>query len=122
MRHSAGLFLAVVAIVAAGCDSSSDDKGRTSFAFAVLSDVHLHDSATLGASGPEFEAYLAADRNKMIAESEEILDAALADLKVTPLDFMLISGDLTKDGERVNHELLSSKLVALEAAKPGLHV
>jgi 3',5'-cyclic AMP phosphodiesterase CpdA len=58
----------------------------TSARFAVLSDPHLHDAAALGASGPEFEAYVAQDR-KMIAESAEILDAAVADLKAASLDF-----------------------------------
>ncbi len=89
--------------------------------FAVLSDVHLHDGAALGASGPDFEAYLALDR-KMIGQSQELLDAALADLDAAPLDFLLVSGDLTKDGERANHELLARKLAALERRHHGLEI
>jgi 3',5'-cyclic AMP phosphodiesterase CpdA len=89
--------------------------------FAIFSDPHLHDAAALGASGPDFEAYLARDR-KMIGDSQEILDAALADLGATPLDFVLVSGDLTKDGERVNHELMAKKLAALERKSRDLHV
>jgi 3',5'-cyclic AMP phosphodiesterase CpdA len=89
--------------------------------FAVLSDVHLHDGAALGASGPDFEAYLALDR-KMIGESQELLDAALADLDRAPLDFVLISGDLTKDGERVNHELMARELAALQRRHHGLGI
>ena len=82
--------------------------------FAVISDTHLHDGATLGASGSDFEAYLAQDR-KMIAQSQETLDATLADLTAKKPEFLLISGDLTKDGEKVNHQLMASKLAALRA-------
>jgi 3',5'-cyclic AMP phosphodiesterase CpdA len=89
--------------------------------FAVMSDLHLHDNAALGASGPYFEAYLAQDR-KLLAQSQEILEAALADLEATPLDFVLVPGDLTKDGEKVNHELVASKLAALERSHRDLHV
>ncbi|MCD8343024.1 MAG: metallophosphoesterase [Oscillospiraceae bacterium] len=80
---------------------------------AVISDDHLYDT-TLGASGSAFEAYLAGDR-KLLAESEAILDSALATIAESGVDYLLISGDLTKDGERQNHELLAEKLAAFEA-------
>jgi 3',5'-cyclic AMP phosphodiesterase CpdA len=82
--------------------------------FAIISDPHLHDDVTLGASGPDFQAYLAQDR-KMIAQSQETLDATLADLTAKKPEFLLISGDLTKDGEKVNHQLMASKLATLRA-------
>jgi hypothetical protein len=82
--------------------------------FAILSDAHLHDDATLGASGPDFQTYLAQDP-KMIAQSQETLDATLADLTAKKPEFLLISGDLTKDGEKVNHQLMASKLATLRA-------
>nr|WP_320133069.1 metallophosphoesterase [uncultured Holophaga sp.] len=93
-----------------GSHSSTASAGRASF--AVLSDTHLHDGADLGASGSDFAAYLAGDR-KMIAESEEILDVALGDIETQKPDFLMISGDLTKDGEQVNHLLMSYKLSEL---------
>ena len=93
-------------------DSSKVPVGKASF--AVMSDTHVHDTATLGASGAEFEAYLAQDR-KMIVESQETLDATLTDLKTQKLDFLLITGDLTKDGEKVNHQLMASKLAQVRA-------
>ena len=81
--------------------------------FAVFSDPHLYDGDTLGTGTPEFAAYLAQDR-KLIAESSEILSSVLADLKWKPFDFVLVPGDLTKDGERVNHEMLAGMLAELE--------
>lgn len=95
----------------AGCGGSGGDDGPVHL--AVLSDVHLYDSSALGTSS-ELDAYLLQDR-KMIKESVEIFDAALAAIVATQPDALLISGDLTKDGERVNHELLAARLKALRA-------
>jgi 3',5'-cyclic AMP phosphodiesterase CpdA len=115
-RVTTFVLFTLVFLITAGCrpDVKSTD-------FAVLSDVHLHDDAALGASGPYFEAYLMQDR-KMIAQSQEILDSALADLAAAPLDFVLISGDLTKDGERKNHELMANKLAALQRQHRDLRI
>ena len=82
--------------------------------FAVFSDPHLYDTAALGASTPEFALYVAQDR-KMIADSNEILTSVINDLKSRPLDFVLVSGDLTKDGELVDHQLMAAKLGELKA-------
>jgi len=76
--------------------------------FGVLSDLHFYDTA-LGTSGAAFEAVLRSDR-KMLIESAELLDFALREIKEADLDFLLISGDLTKDGELVNHLKVSEKL------------
>jgi hypothetical protein len=94
-------------------DFSITNLGPVSF--AIFSDPHVHDNVSLGASGPDFEAYLAQDR-KMIAQSQETLDATLADILAKKPEFLLISGDLTKDGEKVNHQLMATRLAALRAA------
>ena len=89
--------------------------------FAVLSDIHVLDAGALGDSGPAFAAYLAGDR-KMLPESEETLDFALADVVSHKPSFVLICGDLTKDGEQVDHLVVASKLAALEAAGISVYV
>lgn len=85
----------------------------TAAGFGVFSDPHLYDGAALGTTGADFEQYLAGDR-KLIVESQEILDVVLAQLQQSNLDFVLVSGDLTKDGERINHQLLADKLAVLK--------
>lgn len=106
------------ALVACGGSSSSDSSvtntsttTSSASSFAVLSDPHLYDITTLGDSA-ELDTYLQNDR-KMLKDSVQIFDAALADIKTRNVDFVLISGDLTKDGERINHELMVSRLTAL---------
>ena len=85
----------------------------TTAKFATFSDPHLYDAAALGTGTPEFLQYLAQDR-KMIAESSEILTSVIDDLKTRALDFVLVPGDLTKDGELVNHQLMAAKLGELK--------
>ncbi len=94
--------------------------------FAVISDPHLYDIG-LGVTGSAFEAVLFSDR-KLLAESEAILAAAIERITADPsVDFIIVPGDLTKDGERVNHELFAQYLSGLEDAglpvfvAPGNH-
>jgi 3',5'-cyclic AMP phosphodiesterase CpdA len=115
------LALVPILLGLAACSSSSSTAtAAATTRFAVFSDPHLYDTATLG-TGSALDTYIAGDR-KMIVQSEEILDAALADLEGESLDFVLVTGDLTKDGEKVDHELFASKLAALEAAGTKVYV
>lgn len=79
--------------------------------FMVFSDPHLY-SRSLGAEGKAWEEYLLKDR-KLLAESEDLLLQALEEVRREKPQFLLIPGDLTKDGELVNHRLLASHLRAL---------
>jgi len=79
--------------------------------FAVISDLHFYD-VSLGATGAAFEAELLGDR-KLLVESEELLNFAIGQLLRSDAQFVLISGDLTKDGETLNHEGLAKKLQLL---------
>ncbi|MBS1209617.1 MAG: putative metallophosphoesterase [Proteobacteria bacterium] len=112
---AASIISLPAALTACGGGSSDSESAATTtlspVRFAVLSDTHLYDISALGDSA-ELDAYLLQDR-KMLKDSVPIFDAALADIKTRNIDFLLISGDLTKDGERVNHELMVSRLTAL---------
>lgn len=110
----------IILLLAIGCGSGSQGAaapGTASapFRFAVFSDPHLHDVPTLGASGPDWEAHLATDR-KLLKESAEILDAVIANLLVRRPQAVLVSGDLTKDGERANHQSMAARLGQLRSA------
>jgi len=79
--------------------------------FAVVSDLHFYD-ASLGTQGVAFEKALSMDR-KMLVNSEELLDYTMCGLLRSDIQFLLVCGDLTKDGETVNHQQVSSKLQTL---------
>jgi 3',5'-cyclic AMP phosphodiesterase CpdA len=115
LRHFSALLLAALLAACGGSDDTPQSATAASSArFAVFTDPHLYDLATLGTSS-ELDAYLLTDR-KMIKESAEILDSVVNDLKTTTLDFVLVAGDLTKDGELASHQRMAQKLAAIEAS------
>jgi len=86
----------------------------------VISDPHFYDSS-LGTSGSAFEAYLNQDR-KMLAESEAIFKAALGMIQEQRPSILFIPGDLTKDGEKINHEKMVQYLTDLEKTGVAVYV
>lgn len=76
---------------------------------AIISDIHLYDPA-LGTTDPAFEAYLESQDNKLEAQSEAIFKSALNILLNSDAQVILIAGDLTNNGEYVNHQRVASYL------------
>lgn len=79
--------------------------------FAVLSDLHYYDSA-LGTEGSAFEACLQSDR-KLLKESSTLIGLAVNKIIDSHVEFVLVSGDLTKDGELVCHQQVAESLSLL---------
>lgn len=88
--------------------------------FIVFSDFHYYDPS-LGTVGPAFERYLNEDR-KMLAESSEILESAVNAIQETAADFVLVCGDLTKDGELLDHQKVAGFLRRIEATGKKVYV
>ena len=88
--------------------------------FVVFSDPHLYNPL-LGMEGDALEAYLAYDR-KLLRESTEILEAAIEEIMHEQSSIVLVPGDLTKDGERVSHELMADYLDRMEDAGKQVYV
>ncbi len=88
--------------------------------FAVFSDPHVYDTA-LGAEGAAFEAYMAADR-KMLLQSQAILQVAVGSIIDQHPRFVLVPGDLTKDGEYQNHLKFARSMKRLEQAGVEVYV
>jgi len=88
--------------------------------FVVISDPHYFDTS-LGVTGEAFNKYLDEDR-KLLHLSEEILDSAINKIRSDKPDFIIIPGDLTKDGEKINHEIFSKKLGSLSDTIPNIYV
>ncbi len=78
--------------------------------FAVFSDPHLFD-ASLGED---------ANETKLLKESGELLSAALRKVEELSVGFLLIPGDLTRDGELQDHLIMARELGRL--ARTGVKV
>jgi predicted phosphodiesterase len=88
--------------------------------FMVFSDPHYYDPS-LGTEGSAFQAYLDGDR-KLLKESRELLAEALLRVSNSDADFVLIPGDLTKDGTRVSHEMFAALISELEVSGKKVYV
>ena len=80
--------------------------------FIAFSDAHFYDTS-LGTTGKAFEDYLEDDR-KLLSDSLDILDSAVEAMSQEKADFVIIPGDLTKDGEKSGHMRFSEYLKKLE--------
>ncbi|MCL2806314.1 MAG: metallophosphoesterase [Treponema sp.] len=88
--------------------------------FAVLSDIHVY-TPELGSSGSAFDKVKYADR-KLLLDSIDLLDFAIKEIITSGVSFVLISGDLTKDGELINHNILKEKLNLLRDNNIAVYV
>ncbi len=75
----------------------------------IISDIHYMDKSLLVKDGTAFDQYIAKDP-KLLEYSAAIFDAAIQDIVSKKPDLVLIPGDLTKDGERINHEKVAQQL------------
>lgn len=95
-------------------DDPNTTPDSASIKLSVLSDIHYYDTS-LGTSGEALNAYLENDR-KLLIESAAVLHSAVEEIKENDSEVVLISGDLTKDGELVGHQNVVKVLKELEAA------
>lgn len=126
---AAALFLASVMIVG-GCKqpsapaaalpaptASAGESGQVSF--WVATDTHYLDPG-LQDGGAAFQTYVNGGDGKMLPYSDELMDALVRDANLKKPKFLILSGDLTNNGEAASHKKLVEKLAKLE--KDGTQV
>ena len=86
--------------------------GYPQMKFMVFSDPHFY-SPSLGTEGKAIYDYLENDR-KLLMDSPELLETVISAIEKSDADFVLIPGDLTKDGETINHKAFSEFLARIE--------
>ena len=100
------------AAAAAPGDADGNAAGDADIKIAVLSDTHYYP-LTYVSDCEDYETYVGGDP-KMLEESGSILDAALDMVRQDQPDVLLVSGDLTKDGEKLGHEQLAERFQKIE--------
>lgn len=84
--------------------------------FYHLTDLHFYANEKIGSSGEAYKLKCDLDQ-KCMAESGAIIDAAFKSVSEDKeTEIVLISGDLTFDGEQQSHDALVEKLAALKAS------
>lgn len=93
-------------------DADGNAAGDADIKIAVLSDTHYYPLNYVS-DCEDYETYVGGDP-KMLEESGSILDAALQMVREDAPDILVVSGDLTKDGEKLGHEQLAERFQAIE--------
>ena len=131
LKEIISLLLCACLLVGAALIPAGASESARETIVGVLSDIHLFPGELIGA-GYETLAQGKANRAVPDLHSEGVLLSALAALeeqaKNNGLDYLLITGDLTRDGEYLAHARLAEYLLAFEgrsgvqvAVIPGNH-
>jgi 3',5'-cyclic AMP phosphodiesterase CpdA len=89
--------------------------------FWVATDTHYLDKA-LEDGGQAFQAYVTGGDGKMLPYSDELTEALVYDVEQKKPEFLILSGDLTNNGEASSHKELAAKLHRIEAMGTSVYV
>ncbi|WNS45710.1 metallophosphoesterase [Paenibacillus sp. MMS20-IR301] len=103
------------AVTAASADSTEP------VAFWVATDTHYLDKA-LQDGGQAFQTYVTGGDGKMLPYSDELAEALVYDVERKQPDFLILSGDLTNNGEASSHTELAAKLRRIEDMGTSVYV
>ena len=115
------LLLAVVLVFTLTVPALAAEKPQDmNLRIAVMSDLH-YLSPDMIADTEDFEHAFNSDR-KLLKESSSVLHEMLERVRADKPDILLVSGDLTKDGEQECHAALAKQLQQLQQDVPGLKI
>ncbi len=102
-------------------EETQEEPGEeSSYEIVLATDIHYLAEELAGNRCQSFINYVYGGDGRVLLYSWEILDAFLADMKEKDPDLILLSGDLTLNGEKASHEELASLLEELD--KEGIPV
>ena len=108
----AAVTLGVTLLPGVEVHAATNTETENLMKICVISDTHYYPLNYVS-DCEDYKTYVGGDP-KMLAESGAILDSALDMIKADQPDLVLISGDLTKDGEKQGHQELAKKLQKIE--------
>ena len=123
---------ACLSLLSVGAGGRSVDQGdmparATSVTMVVATDLH-YLAPELRDDGTAFRTFLASGDGRQVGDVDEIVEAFARDIRRIKPGVLVISGDLTNNGEKQSHLALAQKLRAIERASgtrvfviPGNH-
>lgn len=91
------------------------DEKPQSLKIAHISDTHYLAPELVNTKNPDYIKYMKTEQ-KLFAESGAIVDEAFNQMVKDSPDVIVVTGDLTKDGEYASHKQFAKKLETLRAA------
>lgn len=83
------------------------------YSFFQLSDVHVTAPELIKSKGKAWEKFNTNGPN-LYDESLQLFKSSLDSVRAAHPDFLIISGDMTKDGEKVGHKLVAGLLAEIQ--------
>ena len=98
------------------------ETGWPETVFMIASDLHYLSPALFDQESKSFINFMGTNDNKLIKESAELVEVFLQEAVKKQPDFVLITGDLTINGEMVSHKELADLFRKTEAAGVQVYV
>lgn len=131
MRIRHGFLITIIIIFSlgfTGCRSDAISRNLTpklkpgkDITIFVATDIH-YLAKNLTDNGEAFNQYVLSGDGKQQNYINEIVDAFANDIKNKKPDILILSGDLTNNGEKDSHEELSKKLMAIEKSGTAVYL
>lgn len=118
MEKNKGLLLILTAVILAAVSGCSSDNRQIiesgkNITMYITTDIH-YLAEDLTDHGKAFEEYQESGDGRVLNYIDEIVSAFIHDLDRKKPDILIISGDLTNNGEKESHNRLAGKLKELE--------
>jgi 3',5'-cyclic AMP phosphodiesterase CpdA len=110
------IFITVLAFLATKLEFIKIDtkiKSGENVTFFVASDMH-YLAKSLSDNGKAYNTFIESGDGKQLNYIEEIMDAFVTDIKNNKPNVLILSGDLTTNGEKASHIELAQKLKVVE--------
>ena len=104
MNRILGLFVTLLAVLPVFAQTR----------IAVMTDIHVMGKGLVVNDGTAWQKALSGNRT-MLDKSRDIFDKLVSQFKTQRPDLLLVTGDLTKDGERLSHQYVKAGLDKLKA-------
>lgn len=106
----------LIALLLTSCDKNSMEPippEETPVKFMVLTDIHYMHPDILRQEGKSWNDYNR-EECKLLKESQDIFNAVIDSARAIKPDFILVCGDMSKDGEVISHQYVAEMFRKLE--------
>lgn len=101
--------------------SHAASKKSNTLTFYVATDIH-YLSNRLTDDGKAFDEFVASGDGKQLKYIDQLTNAFVMEIKKKKPDFLIVSGDLTNNGERASHVDLAQKFAEIELSGIKVYV
>lgn len=117
------ILLTIIILTLPGCskDSNEVDRDDENTTMYIATDIH-YLAASLTDGGKAYKDYLVSGDGRQLNYIEVIVSAFANDISKKQPDILIISGDLTNNGEKESHIKLSVKLKEIEESGTSVYV